>query len=335
MTEDESIKKPLGKVRIKTIPSADTSGKCPAHNWVYVILGLFGLLYAVYVADRERFSSISSLLYLGGISSAFKFIDEYSPFNEFLESDDQLIERLKRKTEEVKSERSTKEKVFSASELAKYDGSKGSPGLFLSMLGIVYDVSKGKEYYGPGGGYSFFAGKDASRAFVSGQFDEEGLISDVSGLTSADYLGLDEWSTFYEKDYVRVGLLEGAFYDEHGEVTQHWKELQDWINIAKEERDKQDVEKQMFPPCNVEWTQKDGSRYWCTKKSGGVNRDWAGVPRQLFYPARQPRCACVRDRGPPSTDPGAKTDKGDLESPHVKEYVGCPVDASECRVRED
>ena len=27
----------------------------------------------------------------------------------------------------------------------------------------VYDVSKGGDYYGPGGGYAFFAGKDGSR----------------------------------------------------------------------------------------------------------------------------------------------------------------------------
>ncbi len=51
-------------------------------------------------------------------------------------------------------------------------------------------MSKGASYYGPGGGYAFFSGKDGSRAFVSGQFDAEGLVEDVSGLASADYLGL-------------------------------------------------------------------------------------------------------------------------------------------------
>jgi hypothetical protein len=51
-------------------------------------------------------------------------------------------------------------------------------------------VSKGSSYYGPGGGYAFFSGKDGSRAFVTGQFDEEGLVENVEGLSSADYLGL-------------------------------------------------------------------------------------------------------------------------------------------------
>merc|ERR1712183_346947 len=98
------------------------------------------------------------------------------------------------------------------------------------------------------------------------------------------------------------GVVEGAFYNRKGEVTQHWKDLQGWMEISRKERDKQDVEKQMFPPCNVEWTQAEGSRFWCTNMSGGVTRGWVGVPRQLNYPASQPRCVCVRDRGPPSTD---------------------------------
>ena len=31
-------------------------------------------------------------------------------------------------------------------------------------------------------------GRDASRAYVSGQFDEEGLIDDVTGLSPGDYM---------------------------------------------------------------------------------------------------------------------------------------------------
>jgi len=339
MTQSETSqtnKPPIGKVRIST--TTESSGGCPAHNWVYLAMGLTGVLYAIYVADREAFTTVCSSLYLGGVSKVFRFIDNYSPFNEFLETDEELIKKLKEKQKnKVENEEipANRVKVFTKSELALYDGSEGSPGLYLAMMGVVYDVSKGKEYYGPGGGYSFFAGKDASRAFVSGQFDEEGLVEDVSGLSSGDYLGLEEWGSFYEKDYVRVGLLDGAFYNKDGEVTQHLKDLQGWMEEAKIERDKQDVEKQMFPPCNVEWTQADGSRYWCTARSGGVTRNWVGVPRQLYYPARQPRCACVRNTGPPSTDPGAKTNRGDLDSPHVKEYEGCGPKDWECRVKED
>ena len=52
-----------------------------------------------------------------------------------------------------------------------------------------------------------------------------------------------------------MGLLAGAFYDARGEVTPHWRELRAWTEAAHRDRDKHDVEKQMFPPCNVEWSQ--------------------------------------------------------------------------------
>ena len=50
-------------------------------------------------------------------------------------------------------------KIFSKQELAAYDGNAQSPGLYLGIMGRVYDVSKGPQYYGPGGGYAFFSGK--------------------------------------------------------------------------------------------------------------------------------------------------------------------------------
>lgn len=83
--------------------------------------------------------------------------------------------------------------LLTAEELRKYDGSEGSPGTYLAILGEIFDVSAGNQYYGPGGGYSFFTAKDGSRAFVSGEFSEKGLTDDLEGLSHQDYLGLDDW----------------------------------------------------------------------------------------------------------------------------------------------
>lgn len=41
-----------------------------------------------------------------------------------------------------------------------------------SIVGHVFDVSNGRHFYGPGGGYEFFTFRDGSRAFVTGKFDE-------------------------------------------------------------------------------------------------------------------------------------------------------------------
>lgn len=51
------------------------------------------------------------------------------------------------------------DRLYTKKNLAQYDGESESLGLYLAILGRVYDVSDGKKYYGPGGGYSFFSGE--------------------------------------------------------------------------------------------------------------------------------------------------------------------------------
>lgn len=43
-------------------------------------------------------------------------------------------------------------------ELSLYTGGRNSNGLYLSVLGQVFDVEKGRRHYGPDGGYHFFTG---------------------------------------------------------------------------------------------------------------------------------------------------------------------------------
>lgn len=50
------------------------------------------------------------------------------------------------------------EVVLSAAELSRYTGAEDSAGLYLAVLGQVFDVQRGRKHYGPSGAYSFFAG---------------------------------------------------------------------------------------------------------------------------------------------------------------------------------
>lgn len=75
-------------------------------------------------------------------------------------------------------------------ELAAYDGKDESKPVYLAINNTIYDVSSGRRMYGAGGSYNFFAGKDASRAFVSSCFEED-LIGDTRGLEEM-YLPLDD-----------------------------------------------------------------------------------------------------------------------------------------------
>jgi len=92
-------------------------------------------------------------------------------------------------------------------------------------------IISGRDHYGPGCSYHFFAGKDGSRAFVSGDFTEAGLTDDLSGLSNKDVKALWKWVEFYKSDYKYVGKLIGRFYDSKGRKT---RELEDFFNRLKD-----------------------------------------------------------------------------------------------------
>ncbi|KAG0371823.1 hypothetical protein BGX24_001121 [Mortierella sp. AD032] len=101
-----------------------------------------------------------------------------------------------------------KEIVFTPRELAKYDGSDPTKNIYLAIRGEVFDVTAGRPYYSKGGGYGFFSGKDASRAYTTGCFQTH-LTHDLRGLTPAQVADIDGWANFYRnhQKYFRVGTV--------------------------------------------------------------------------------------------------------------------------------
>eukprot|EP00850_Spirogloea_muscicola_P019355 SM000189S04072 [mRNA] locus=s189:19956:21981:+ [translate_table: standard] len=170
------------------------------------------------------------------------------------------------------------EKVFTAEELAQYDGSDPSRPILLAILGNVYDVSKGRGHYGKDGSYSHFAGRDASRAFVSGKFNGEGLTDDITGLTAADLAGLKGWRSFFEGSYTPVGKVEGRFYDDRGNPKDILMEVEVGSAHAAEEAKKEKEAERRHPSCNSRWC---GAMMGCTRarSSGWVARESACAAR--------------------------------------------------------
>lgn len=66
-------------------------------------------------------------------------------------------------------------------ELSLYNGTDPSLPIYLAVNGTIFDVSANRMMYGPGGHYNFFTGRDASRAFVTGCFQED-LTHDLRGV---------------------------------------------------------------------------------------------------------------------------------------------------------
>lgn len=82
------------------------------------------------------------------------------------------------------------------------------------MRGKVYDVSMGRNFYGPGGPYANFAGRDASRGLACGSFDEDMLTEDLDGpldtladLTADQVEALQGWEERFNEKYDIIGRL--------------------------------------------------------------------------------------------------------------------------------
>lgn len=103
---------------------------------------------------------------------------------------------------------------YTLQELRMYDGSGGDGSLLLSILGRVFNVSEGNEFYASGNGYHVFTGHDCSRNMALTSTKAKHLDKDLSDITEERLARLNEtyWETFMAK-YPIVGRLADPPYD--------------------------------------------------------------------------------------------------------------------------
>ncbi|XP_028397441.1 membrane-associated progesterone receptor component 2-like [Dendronephthya gigantea] len=102
-----------------------------------------------------------------------------------------------------------KKRDFTVNELLEFDGVKNERVL-LAVCGKVFDVTKGRSFYGPGGPYSAFGGHDASRGLATFSADTsavKGEYDDLSDLNSMQLESLKEWEMQFMERYDHVGSL--------------------------------------------------------------------------------------------------------------------------------
>ncbi|KAK3068608.1 Dihydrodipicolinate synthase [Teratosphaeriaceae sp. CCFEE 6253] len=104
-------------------------------------------------------------------------------------------------------------RVFTPPQLLPFNGQRDAP-VYLAVRGRIFDVSPGRNFYGPGGPYANFAGRDASRGLACGSFDAEMLTEDLQGpLDRLEDLGGEEmealrgWEERFQEKYLVVGNL--------------------------------------------------------------------------------------------------------------------------------
>lgn len=92
---------------------------------------------------------------------------------------------------------------FTLQQLANFDGTKDDKSeeakpVYLSVNGIVFDVSTGRDFYGPGGPYEKFAGHECGVALAKMAFDEE-FLDDLKGCGKLNFGERTELENWIEK----------------------------------------------------------------------------------------------------------------------------------------
>ncbi|KAL9973446.1 hypothetical protein ACROYT_G019910 [Oculina patagonica] len=129
-----------------------------------------------------------------------------------------------------------KKRDFTPQELVEYDGVKNKRVL-LAVNSKVFDVTRGKDFYGPGGPYSVFGGHDASRGLATFSVGADAVkteYDDLSDLNSMQRDQLHEWETQFLEKYDMVGrLLKPG--EQHQQYEESETEEEDGKGAKKEQ----------------------------------------------------------------------------------------------------
>ncbi|XP_075963612.1 neudesin [Anarhichas minor] len=115
-------------------------------------------------------------------------------------------------------------RLFTEEELKRYDGSVEEHPIYMAVKGVVFDVTKGKEFYGKGAAYNALVGKDSTRAVAKMSLDPADLTSDTTGLTDEQLESLDSiFEETYKTKYPIVGYTASRILTDDGSPNAAFK----------------------------------------------------------------------------------------------------------------
>mmetsp|Transcript_8578 Transcript_8578/g.14890 ORF Transcript_8578/g.14890 Transcript_8578/m.14890 type:complete len:300 (-) Transcript_8578:1366-2265(-) len=117
----------------------------------------------------------------------------------------QINGRSSKQAEEEEEEIPEPPRNFTTKQLRHFDGkvdekTEEQKPVYLSVAGTVFDVSNGRDFYGPGGPYELFAGRECGAALATMSFDES-LLDDLAAcenLSVGEKSDLDNWLEKFE-----------------------------------------------------------------------------------------------------------------------------------------
>lgn len=113
---------------------------------------------------------------------------------------------------EMQSSAATGSGVVTESQLKEATGEDGKPVYIavkdpFSSSVTVFDMSGGSDFYGPGGPYHVFAGKNATHGLAKSSVDAAKVYGDLDKLTESEKDTHMQWYQKYQSKYPVVGNL--------------------------------------------------------------------------------------------------------------------------------
>lgn len=118
-----------------------------------------------------------------------------------------------------------------------------------------------------------FSGKDATRAYITGDFTEKGLTDDLDGVSEEMIAGLATWIEFYQKEYSYMGKLVGRLVGDVLSISENT--LSNRVGARGTNLMRSHVSMSPTLPSQIL------HEYWCqnrrTSPGGGDSQDCPGV----------------------------------------------------------
>ncbi len=119
--------------------------------------------------------------------------------------------------EEEEDEEEDEPRNFTMKQLLHFNGKMDEKfgelkPVYLSLNGTVFDVSKGRDFYGEGGPYEQFAGRECGVALAKMSF-EESHLDDIAGCEKLSFVEKDELDNWISKfKYYRGYPIKGRLF---------------------------------------------------------------------------------------------------------------------------
>lgn len=139
------------------------------------------------------------------------------------------MEERKVKPEEIPLPKLRKQDM-TLEQLKEYNGTGPEGRVLVAVNGKIFDVTKGKRFYGPGGPYAAFAGRDASRGLALFSVDASEEYDDLSDLNAMQKESVKEWETQFTEKYEYIGRLLRP-----GETSRNYSDGESEGNSSEEE----------------------------------------------------------------------------------------------------